>query len=499
VNDQPFPLSEDQVKQALENAKGEYSQLAGIASLLRLLLMPPDPPPRPARPFESPGDAAKQAFWGMWWLLKDAGAPDGLAWVFGIAVGSIVGAGGALGAVALWLLKHVGAEFAIDVLQLVDEARKAIDPTVAVMSVAVLNELLGTDFTADHLATGEDVAAHLARASEVGGLFHSQLIGEFKADGDVTPEAGVAAAKRMTGFLVNFGTATALISIAGDLASFGKFEQFRELGVEVARNLGLGRMHRQVMKPLINTLISAPYQWFLNQQFHPTQFKAPDLVNPFTQELMPHDAIFKALDLEGFSQDKIELLIKLHSKKRPLADLELFDRYGIVPRDETLNAMRELGYPDDISEVVLEAVDLHRADAALAKLVDTAETSVVDGHLTLDDFSALLDALPLGHHEKAFRLKALDYKSKSPHAHLTTAQAQKAFEEGIWTLDDLSAYFTARGYSATDNATLQLITLLALAKLEEAKKVAQAAYDKKVAAAKKKGEPPPPPPAILVG
>lgn len=473
------------------------SAILGIAALLRLLATPPDPPDRPAKPFAHPADAAKQTFQGVYWIVHDWGLGDAFSYFVAIWPALIVLTGGALGELGLWLLKTVGGEFAVDVLEVVDEARKSIDPTVAVISVSVLNELLGTDFTADHLATGEDVADHLARASEIGGLFHGQLLSEFKSASDVTAEAGRAAANRFTGFLINFGTATALISIAGELASFGKFEQFRELGVEVARNLGLGRLNRQVMKPLINTLITVPYQWWLNQQFHPTQFKVGDLVNPFTQELMPHDTIFQALDLEGFSQDKIELLIKLHSKKVGLTDLELFDRYGIVPRDQTLNLMRVLGYPDDISEIVLEGVDLHRADAALAKLVDSAETSVTDGHITIDDFSTLLDSLPLGHHEKAFRLQALQYKVKAPHAHLTTAQAQKAFEEGVWDLNQLEAYYTARGYSADDNATLQILTLLALAKIEESKKVAKFAYDKKVAAAKAKNLPVPPPPAIL--
>ena len=124
---------------------------------------------------------------------------------------------------------------------------------------------------------------------------------------------------------------------------------------------------------------------------------------------------------------------------------------------------------------------------------------MVDGHITIEDFSALLDTLPLGTYEKKFRLQALQYKSKAPHTHLTLAQAEKAFEQGIWDLTQLETYLTARGYSADDVNTLELLTLLALAKLEEAKKVAQFAWEKKAAAAEKKGLPIPPKPAILAG
>jgi hypothetical protein len=367
------------------------------------------------------------------------------------------------------------------------------------LTATVLGDLLGLEIDGEQMFTDFQTRGRLKSMQDVGAKFLDTLGSEFIGQGDVSPDQGVAAAKAFLGFVLSFavrqGNIAFLTSLLPEEIRFG--DQFREYGELMAKNLGLGRLTRMVMKPLMTTLAATPFQWHLNQLFHPTQFKADQLVNPFVQELMPHDVIFKALDLEGYSQDKIETLIKLHSKKVGLTDLELFDRYGIVPRDQTLNLMRELGYPDDISAIILEAVDLHRADAALAKLVDAIEAEVVAGHLTTDDFSALLDSLPLGHHEKAFRIQAVQYKVKAPHAHITLAQAQKAFEDGIWTLDQLDTYLTARGYSADDVSTLELLTLLALAKLEEAKKVAQFAYDKKVAAAKAKNQPIPPPPAIL--
>jgi hypothetical protein len=367
------------------------------------------------------------------------------------------------------------------------------------LTAALIGDLLGVEVDGDTLFNAFRTRGRIAAMKTVGASFADVITGELIQGGDVTPDQGVAAAKAFLGFVLSFavrqGNVAFLTSLIPEDIRFA--DGFREYGELMAKNLGLGRLTRMVLKPLMTTLAATPFQWHLNQLYHPTQFKADQLVNPFVQELMPHDVIFKALDLEGYSQDKIETLIKLHSKKVGLTDLELFDRYGIVPRDQTLNLMRELGYPDDISEIILEGVDLHRADAALAKLVDAIEAEVVAGHLTTDDFSTLLDSLPLGHHEKAFRVQAIQYKVKAPHAHITLAQAQKAFEDGIWTLDQLEAYLTARGYSADDVNTLELLTLLALAKLEEAKKVAQFAYDKKVAAAKAKNQPIPPPPAIL--
>lgn len=384
-----------------------------------------------------------------------------------------------------------------EVLGLLETLRRELDPSFAAAAVLVLNELLGTEFTVDHLAQGIDVTSHLARADEVGGLLHDQLTREFQSPGDLTPAAGAAAARRMSGFLINFGTATGIIAALGGLVPFVHLDEMREIGEEVARNLGLGRMHREVMRPLIRTLIGTPYQWYLNLRFHPTQFKEGDLINPFQQTLMSHDQIFQALDLLGFSDDKKEELIKLHQKRLTLDDLDLLQRYGTSSAQFVVDYVKTLGWPEELQDVVRSLVDLRRADAAVRELIAAMETYAADGHITLDDLSTLLDNLPIGPMEKRFLLARVQFKVKAPHKTLTIAEIQSAFEQGALTLDDLDTRFTAMGYSLEDVGILEILTLLKLAKLDESKKVAQFAYDKKVAAAKAKNRPIPPAPAIL--
>ncbi len=148
---------------------------------------------------------------------------------------------------------------------------------------------------------------------------------------------------------------------------------------------------------------------------------------------------------------------------------------------------------------MLNAEDLRRGDTVLHKLVDAIETRVIDGHLTIEEFSALIDPLPLGDTERRLILAAAQYKVKAPHKSLTIAEAQSAFNEGLWTLDELAAFFARIGFGADDNVTLQQLTLLKFAQLEEAKAVAKFAYDAKVRRAEAKGLPKPPLPKILVG
>lgn len=465
--------------------------IASVIDLLRLVNTPPDAPDRPGDAFAHPQASAQQTFQGMFWAMKDLGIPQPLAYLVAALAAAIVLAGGVLGQVLFWLIKNVGATLTIDMLELVDDTRKTLNPTLVAISTAVLNELLGTDYAVDPGSAPGSGENPILNAEAVGGLLHDRLLEEFQAEGDVTPESGRTAARRMSGFLINFGVATAFISILGETLSFGKFEQLRELGVEVARNLGLGRLNRQAMKPLVDIMIAQPYKWWFNQQFHPSQFTIGQVINPFTATLMPIEDIFAAADLDGFSHDKVEKLIELHQKRLTVDDAELLFRWGLWDQSFAEDYIGKLGYPGGLSPYLTRIAQIKRNDARVGKLIDALETSVLDGHTTLDELSAVLDTLPLARGEKELILATVQYKTKIPHVHLTFAQLTKAFEDAMIDDTELRDRLARQGYSPDDVDILEVQVLLAAAK-------AAAAADKKAKAAQKKaakasGVPTPPP------
>ncbi len=472
------------------DAREGASTVASVADIARVLATPPDPPERPADAFAHPGDAARQTFKGTYWALADMGVPSALAYLGAFLSATIVLLGGSLGVVLFWLIKNVGATLTIDMLELIDDVRKDLNPTMVAVSTAVLNELLGTDYKVDPGSAPGSGENPILNAEEVGGLLHDRLLEEFQAEGDVTPESGRTAARRMSGFLINFGVATAIVSILGETLSFGKFEQLRELGVEVARNLGLGRLNRQAMKPLVDIMIAQPYKWWFNQQFHPTQFTIGQVINPFTATLMPIEDIFRAADLDGFSHDKVQKLIELHQKRLTAADAELLARWKFWDSAFARDYIAKLGYPEQLADTVTLIEQFKRVDARLNKLIDTLEANVVDGHITIDEFAAVLDTMPITPNEVNTILTTVKYKAKSPHKALTFAQLTKAFEDGMIDDTELRDRLSREGYADADVDILEVQVLIAQAQLVAAQQKKDAAAKKK--AAKKSGVPTPP-------
>lgn len=447
--------------------------------------------------------------WGMspWFAHLAASLMAGLA---GVVI--------VLAHLVILLLKIFLPSLAGTVFKVLDDLRKTLDPQFAAFSVAVLNELLGTDFTLDHLPQGTDVAAHLARAQEIGFLFHRQLMREFlsstgmtldpaggnfsEASGPtgrgelITPMSGVRAAATFSGLAINFGTATGIIGTIGGLVPEVHLNEIREIGEEVAKNLGLGRLQRLALAPIVQILLAEPYKWFINEVARPTQFKLGDVVNPFTGAHMPADLVWRSLAREGYSDDKIQALLDLHSKKPTEADILTLFEAGHIEQTAVQTALKDLGYEGLAATTKFEADQIRALKTFQDELRAAVVTAYADGHIERGELEDVINGLALSQDERTIALVVADYKKKVPNKTLTLAQLESAFEQGILDLAQFTDALTKLGYSQDDQDTLLILTLLKLQKLTEAA-AAKAAKAAK-AAAKTGGTPPAPPPLPTV-
>lgn len=382
------------------------------------------------------------------------------------------------------------------VFQFLDSLRKELDSSFALLASSVLNELLGTDFTVSHLASGSDVSAHLARAQEIGFLFHRQLMTEFLqstgvtldpaggtfseptgptgAGEKITPLSGVRAAARFSGLAINFATANGIIATLAGLVPEVHLDEIREIGEEVAKNLGLGRLQRLALAPIIQILLAEPYKWFINELARPTQLGLGEVVNPFSGAVMSPALIWRDLARAGYSDDKIQAVLDLHRKKPGESDLLTLFEGGHYDDEKVRTELQRLGYDATGAATKFESDHLKAQRPFQDEVRSAVVAAYADHHIERAELESIINSIPLSADEKALVLLAADYKRKVPNKHLTFAEIQNAFEIGIFDLTDFTAQLTAQGYSDDDQSTLLLLTLDKL-KLAEAKAAATAA------------------------
>jgi Holliday junction resolvasome RuvABC DNA-binding subunit len=381
-----------------------------------------------------------------------------------------------------------------EVLAALDDLRKALDSEFAQLAVDVLNELLGTNITPGNIATGSSTGDHLARADTVGGILHDVLLSEFQNPQTGTPGStqvdaatGRAAARRFSGLMINFGTATGVLATLGGLVPAIHLDDIREIGEAVAQNLGLGRLGRQVLKPIVEVLMTQPYTWWVHQNYRPTQFTAGDVVNPFSGAVMPANIVHDSLANAGYSDDKITALIELHQKKLNEADAFLLYSQPNSSESDFVTALEKLGYSESDAEVQ-KHVMLLREEAALEKqILEAAMSSYTQGHITRDELQQVVNtAIALPDLQPLYMTLA-DYKRKIPTKHLTIAELTTMLEENIMTTNAVSDYLSNLGYNSTDAFNLLQVIL---AKVQTAEAKAKAAAAKAAAEAATSTTPP---------
>jgi hypothetical protein len=478
----------------------DLQRIAQLGDLTRYLSSPATEQAPPANPLPLPVAASQTAYSNLYAMARQMGINPLISMLWAAFWAFVVGA---VSIVVTWITKLASLLFTpilAAVLGALDSIRKGLDPSIGLLAVSVLNEFLGTDFTAAHLPFGTGTGDHLTRARAIGSILMTQLETEFAPPGGVNVVPSVAPAATFSGLAVNFGLATGILASIGGAFPVGHLEELRELGEEVAKNIGLGRLVRRALTPLVTVLVSQPMQWYLNQKYHPTQIPAGMLFNPYAGGFVDPALLHQTLDLEGWSTDKINALVSLHSRKLSLADVEALYRQGTWSQQQTLDYLVRLGYPADVAPTVLQAFAIQRTDPWITKLVSEIESEVKAGAVLLEELVTVVNGLPILQVEKDIIIGTAQYKVKAHHGKVHTlghGQLVTAFEHGLLTATDLTDHWTAQGYSAADQQVLLAEVLLTAGKLAEAKKVAQFNYDAKVAKAFKAGLPQPPPPAIL--
>ncbi len=379
-------------------------------------------------------------------------------------------------------LPNVGSAF----LDALEDIRKTLDPEFAKLAVDVLNELLGTTIPPEQLGAGTDLESHLARAHTLGGYLHDSLLHEFLTSKQITPESGERAARTFSGLLINFGTATGVLAAIGGLAPFIHLDDIRVIGEDVAKNLGLGRLHRLALKPLMDILIGEPYKWAINKVGRPTQFKLGDVVNPFSGSIMQPGDIWESLAREGYSDDKIKALLELHRKKLAETDLFFLFTKGIKTSDQVAAYLERLGYTHDDALDRQEAELLRAEDPYQKELLAAVVEAYRMGNIPRAELEAIVNSVLALPNERAIALLAADYKRKVPHRSLTVAQLESALEQGIIDVSEFNDTLSSYGYSDNDTQILAQLTFLKIGKAADAAKAKAARAAAKAAKAAQK-------------
>jgi hypothetical protein len=361
--------------------------------------------------------------------------------------------------VALGIIFTIGSQVAAIFLETLGEVRNdnqgALNPVMA----AALGDLLGVEIGADSIPQGGQGADNIPRMRAIGGLLHDLLKREFGGDGTPDSVDGAAAARAFTGFNINFSAGTAIISILGEMSSLGYFKEFREVGESVAENLGLGRLHRGALKPLVDTLVSKPYTRQLLAQYRQTRLSPEQYVHGFGAGKVDGSALQTHLSEAGYTDADISLLQDLLPSRPEVSALAQLERAGRITRDAAINILTLQGYIPAEADALMLAQQLTRDASLQGAYIQEAYNLARDRHITEADFQGVLDSITMPESEKQLWSQRLSLHLLHPTKRISILQLAYLGERNQITDAEVDAWITAEGYDETDAQLIHLYVL----------------------------------------
>lgn len=382
----------------------------------------------------------------------------------------------ALVSLLISIVVKLGAPLVVIFLKVLTKFRTEAVQEQLDISAAVVSEFLAAEIKPEHIKTGKGVDETIAAANSIGGSVIDRLTKEFGGTGNVTPESGEKAAKTFVGYAVNFGVQNAMLGTLADAISVHFLENFRDLGQEVARNMGLGRLVRLALTPLVRNLVQEPYDQLLRKRYRPDLLSEQHAVDAFFGQLLDDAGLTDILQRKGYSDAYIPVVISQLRKKLSPDELDTLLRSGDIGQEFAKAELRAAGYDDVKGAQKLKIQRLQRLDSVVGTMRSLVTKQRVDGLIDDALYNSVLDNLGLSEEEKKFERDLVTASLAVPRAFLPWSEVKKAFEGGFVDLDYVDRWLSREGYSEEDQLVRELLLFDELGQKQE-KAAAKAAKE----------------------
>lgn len=409
------------------------------------------------------------------------------------AVRNAAAEGQTISAGAMWKAAVDGLDFVVDKAEGFEQK---VETVVAPFLARIVAHMLGIEVPNSALREG----LRNGQGGAVGQALAKTLFAAIETDeADLTP--GDAGARRLVAMSSQLVLQTWFEGILFDeildlIPGVEAVEGVAELGHQLADALGLGRMVRAALRPLIDVSVAKPLEWQQFKLHRPTLLSAATAVRQVARGKWDAAKLNEELARLGYSNDRIEALVNEQSKFLTTDDLAWMVWQELIGVPDAVQTMRDQGYDEQTASKHINIQSLKRDDAIHREVAAAATAAYVDGRIDDGDLTGLLAATIPAAHERDLLVDAARAKRQLRAVHLSPAEAKDCVIAGIVPMADYRAALERAGYVPDAVDALELLlrsqidktTRAADVKAQQAKAQADAAKAKADAAAAAKAK-----------
>src|SRR5262249_7098057 len=167
----------------------------------------------------------------------------------------------------------------------------------------------------------------------------------------------------------------------------------------MAMSLGLGRLHRRALGPLVKHLIELPYDRQLSAQYRQARLSFAEYIRGYQADDGNTRGFDKNFAEFGYRDDEIALALALMRKKIAPRELNTLLRFGELDQTQVESEYLDDGVARRTAQKIIRAQELERLDALEQHYASELLSLYKEGKITLDEYQGELDTLHLPEEE----------------------------------------------------------------------------------------------------
>jgi hypothetical protein len=365
-------------------------------------------------------------------------------------------------------------------------------PIIGALTAPVVSGLFGAEV---------DAGMFSKRIARGGGAAAGQAImaGFMKAiagEGAAKMEPGQEGATRLAGAAVTATIESLFNAIATEMLSdvipeLGPhFESLSELPEEILRTLGVSRLVRRGLAPLVDVAAAVPMRWYVNKAYRPELLAVGPAVQQFLRGKWSREQLDEELARQGWSPERIEAQIFSGTKRFTESQLEELRSEHAITDPDAIAKLQELGWSAETADALTKKWRLNRIQEFHGRELSALVAAFVSREISPSEFSSKVGFLVDEDDRKSSVMSWAEHARELNVKHVSHAEIKELVQRGLATRADYRRWLQREGYADEDALWLELLIETEIHGTEEAaaakkRAAAERAAEKAAAAAEK--------------
>jgi hypothetical protein len=246
------------------------------------------------------------------------------------------------------------------------------------------------------------------------------------------------------------------------LSDFLPFDiaHFRDVALlpdEIIRTLGISRLVRRALTPLVNATAVQPMTWKANKEYRPTLLSEADAIAMFNRGGFSDDELAEELSRHGYSDVRQTALRLQHAKYLSVADAIALVRIKSLDRGNVVGALRNQGYDEATAELSVQAEEEKRREAIADTAISAIRRAAVDRRIDDAQLGDLMGQIVFDDTDRAYQMTAIRTERDLNFRFLSATQAEECVLADVLPIAAYRDALTREGYEPESALALELL------------------------------------------